>query len=159
MSKTNTAKSYAEQGLEEVQQETVAAEGVVESSNLTSTDSEDYQQVGGFEPVAFFYRTSAPKKTPKSPYKILEKDQTILGTYERSFESGKFKNNTYIIRLNDNTLVGLPGTGSLTKAMNKLGTGSKVKITYNGMEAIKGGEWAGQDAHSFTVFGNKLKQA
>lgn len=155
----NKRKSYAEEGLEAVQQETGTAEALINTSSPTGygEGEEELRQVGGVEPVAYFFRTSAPKKPTKSPFKIIEKGQTIEGTYERSFISGKFKNPTFIVRLNDGTLVGLPGAGSLTKGMNKLAEGSKVKITYNGMETIKGGEWAGNDAHSFIVFGNKLK--
>lgn len=153
---TKATKSYAEEGLEAVQQETEAAEQAVSTFDGTEAN-EELKQVGGLERVAFFYRTSAPKKPSKSPYKILEKGTTITGTYERSFNSGKFKNNTYIIRQDDGQLVGLPGAGSLERAMSKLAEGSKVKITYTGMEAIKNGEWAGNDAHVFIVFGNKLK--
>jgi len=158
MSKTTNKKSYAEEGLEEVINESTAAEAAL---NATATNDDDndgnFVQVSGLEPVAYFYRTSAPKKPTKSAYKILEKGQTIQGTYERSFISGKFKNATYLIRLADGTLVGLPSAGSLTKAMARLAEGSKVKITYDGMQTIKGGEWEGQDAHVFTVFGNKPK--
>jgi len=154
--KTNTNKSFAEAGLEEVNNEAITAEAAINVSDASNGDDE-FVQVGGLEPVAYFYRTSAPKKPTKSPFKVIEKGQTIIGTYERSFVSGKFKNNTYLVRLEDGTLVGLPGAGSLTKAMGKLAEGSKVKITYDGMQTIKGGEWEGQDAHSFTVFGSKLK--
>lgn len=160
VSNANTqARSFAEEGLEEIQQETAAAEAAVpEAANATAGgEEEDLVQVGGLEPIAFFYRTTAPKKTPKQPFKILEKGQVIAGTYERHFVTGKFKNPTYVIRLTDGTLVGLPGAGGLNRAMKKLAEGSKVKITYEGMSTIKGGEWEGNDAHNFTVFGNKLK--
>lgn len=156
MPKTNT-KSYAEQGLEEITNETATAEAAIKTT--TDTSDGEYFQVGGLEPVKFYYRTSAPKKPTNSPFKILEKGQTITGTYDRSFTAGKFKNATYLVRLENGDLVGLPGAGSLTKAMGKLAEGSKVKITYQGTQEIKGGEWKGQDAHVFTVFGSKLKQA
>lgn len=159
MSNRTNTKSYAEEGLEEMLKDTSQAEANLESAT-TGLSTAELQQVGGLEPISFFYRTSAPKKPTSSPYKVLEKGQVITGTYEKSFNSGKFKTNTYIIRDdNDGKLVGLPGTGSLSKAMDKLAEGSKVKITYKGMETIKGGEWAGQDAHVFLVFGNKFKQA
>lgn len=155
MAKNNT-RSYAEEGLEEVSNENAAAEAALVSTD-TSIDGE-FVQVGGLEPVKYFYRTSAPKKPTKSPFKIIEKGQTITGKYERSFISGKFKNATYLVRLDNGDLIGLPGAGSLSKAMAKLAEGSKVKVTYQGMEAIKSGEWEGTDAHVFTVFGSKLKQ-
>jgi hypothetical protein len=150
-------KSYAEQGLEDVQSEAAMIE--VPADAAAANDDGEFQQVGGLEPVAYFYRFTAPKKTPKNPFKILEPGQTIVGVYERFFTSGKFENNTYLIRLPSGELVGIPGAGSLAKAMNKLAFGSKVKITYRGMSEIKGGEWAGTNAHNFTVLGNKLKAA
>ena len=161
MSKTNTNKTFAEQGLEEVQAIATTPEEYINTSSPTGYGEEDepMTQVGGLEPVAFFYRTSAPKKPTKSPYKVLEVGQTILGRYERSFISGKFKNPTYLVRNEEGQLIGLPGAGSLHKAMAKLAEGSKVKITYNGMQPIKGGEWEGTEAHLFTVFGSKLKNS
>lgn len=154
----NNNKSYAEQGLEEVQEASNQAEQYVNASDTGNGGSEEFVQVGGLEPVAYFYRTSAPKKPTNSPFKILEKGQTIIGKYERSFVSGKFSNPTFLIRLDSTKeLVGLPGAGSLTKAMYKLAEGSKVKITYQGMAPIKGGEWEGTDAHSFIVMGTILK--
>jgi hypothetical protein len=149
-------RSYAEEGLEEINETNGAAEANISSTATGGTDDE-FQQVGGLEPVSYFYRTSAPKTKPKHPYKILEKGQTITGVYERNFITGKFKNPTYLIRLTDGTLIGLPGAGSLKRAMDKLSEGSKVKIQYDGMATIKGGEWAGNNAHNFTVFGSKLK--
>ena len=159
MSNTKTKRTFAEEGLEAVQEESVAAEETLTAVSGDDTGEEEFVQVGGLEPVTFFYRTSAPKagKTPKQPFKILEKGQTIIGVYERSFIAGKFKNPTFLIRLNTGELVGLPGAGKLTKAMDKLQEGSKVKITYGGMEVIKGGEWEGSDSHVYTVFGSKLK--
>lgn len=153
---SKTIKSYAEQGLEDVTNEAQTAEASL-AYTAPGTEDGDFVQVGGLEPVKYFYRTSAPKKPTKSPFKVIEKGETITGTYERSFNSGKFKNATYLVRLENGDLVGLPGAGSLTKAMGKLAEGSKVKITYNGMQAIKGGEWEGTDAHIFTVLGNKLR--
>lgn len=160
MSKTST-KSFAEEGLELVQSDSAQAEATIPVSSGTAEGvddgEEEMQQVGGLEPVSFFYRTKAPKNTSKHPFKILEKGESIRGRYERQFTTGKYKNPTYVIRLEDGKLVGLPGTGSLNRAMGKLAEGSKVIINYDGMSTIKGGEWAGSDAHNFTVFGNKLK--
>lgn len=153
----NTAKSFAEEGLEDVQEESVAAEASLKP--VEDTADGELVEVGGYEPVEFFYRFSAPKKAGGAPYKILEKGQTITGKYDRSFTTdGKFgKKSTYLIRIDTGKLVGLPGVGSLAKKMESLAEGSLVKITYNGMEAIKGGQWAGEEAHTFTVLGNKFK--
>lgn len=158
MNKGNT-KSFAEQGLEEVQAGAAEAEQFVDASDASGDNNseDDFQQVGGLEPVAFYYRTSAPKKGNKSPFKIIEAGQTITGTYEKSFTGGKFDNTTFLIRTEAGELAGLPSCSSITRAFDKLVQGSKVKVTYNGMQTIKGGQWEGQDAHDYTVFGNKLK--
>ena len=157
MSKNNT-KSFAEEGLEAVLEETPQAEAAVET--LQPAEGEDeLKQVGGLEPVAYFLRTSAPKKLQKSPFKILQTGETILGTYERSFIAGKSQKPSYVVRIASGELIGLPSAGSLDKAMAKLAEGSKVKITYDGMRAIQSGQWKGTDAHVFTVFGSKLKQS
>src|ERR1700722_12189544 len=157
MTKANNKKSFAEEGLEAVEQETSAAELAVENTlTAVPSDGEDeLVQVGGLEPVEFFYRTSAPKKPQKSPFKVIEKGEVITGTYERSFISGKLQKQTYLVRTANGKLIGLPSAGSLDKAMAKLAEGSKVKITYDGMRPITGGQWEGTDAHIFTVFGNK----
>lgn len=156
MSKTNT-KTFAEAGLEEVNELAAAAEADLKVVDTTTDDEDEFQQVGGLEPVAAFFRLNAPKKQPKHPYKIFEKGQTITGTYERSFEAGKFKNKTYLVRFDDGKLYGMPSCTAITRAFEKLQETSKVKVTYVGMETIKGGEWAGNDAHTFIVLGNKLK--
>ena len=147
-------KSYAEAGLEDVQAE--AANIPVDATEPVEQE-EDFQQVGGLEPIAFYYRLSAPKKQPKQPYKILEPGQTITGTYERSFTTGKFNNPTYVIRGEDGQLFALGSTGGLKRAFDKLAEGSKVKVTYQGMGTIKNGQWAGNESHNFIVFGSRLK--
>lgn len=155
--KNNTAKSYAEEGLEDVSSELAQAEANIGEASAAPTESDEFVQVGGNEPIAYYLRTSAPKKALKNPYKVIAKGETFTGTYVRSFTGGKFNNTTYLIRNDKGELVGLPSSGSLSKGMSKLAEGSKVKITYNGMQPIKGGQWEGTDAHLFTVFGNKLK--
>lgn len=156
MSKTGTKQTFAEQGLEDIQADASAAEAFVNVASSNDDDGE-FQQVGGLEPVAYFLRMNAPKKPTKSEYKIIAKDETITGTYERSFKGGKFNNTTFLVRLGTGELIGLPSCTAIASAMNKLAVGSKVKITYKGMETIKGGEWEGNDAHAFLVLGNKLK--
>lgn len=153
-----TTTFYAEEGLEAINNHLAEAEAAIAANSPATDVSEDeLQQVGGLEPMAYFYRFTAPKQPTKTAYRIFEKGQTVEGTFERMFTGGKFNNNTYVIRNSEGQLVGLPGVGSLKRAMDKLAEGSKVKITYNGMSEIKGGQWAGSDAHNFTVFGNKLK--
>lgn len=152
----NTAKSYAEEGLEAVTEDTAAAEANV-SSNAIETG--EMVEIGGLEPLAYFYRFNAPKNGSKSPFKIIEKGTVIEGTYERSFiTKGKYgEKTTYVVKLNDGKLVGLPSAGKLEKQFAKLAEGSKVKVIYDGMDVIKGGQWAGSDSHVFRTFGNKLK--
>lgn len=155
----NKNTSYAEEGLEAVNADAAAAEAAIApaQADAAAEDNGELQQVNGLEPIAFYYRTSAPKKPTKAPFKILEKGSTIEGVYEKAFVSGKFKNPTYIIRNTEGVRVGISGAGSLRRAMDKLAEGSKVKITYGGMSTIKNGEWAGSDAHNFLVFGSKFK--
>jgi hypothetical protein len=168
----NTAKSFAEEGLEETQKEAAEVEATMTNLTALSTDTveeeDELVQIGGLEPIALFFRTKAPKKATTAPFKVLEKGDTISGTYERSFIAGKFNNPTHLIRMAKDAapvagtevagkLVGIAGTGSLNRAIDKLLAGSKVKIVYEGMSTIKNGKWEGQDAHNFTAFGNKLK--
>src|SRR6185312_7399150 len=164
MAKTSTTtKSYAEEGLEDIQQYSAEAEENVGSTETAPTNEDEFFQVGGVEPVEFFYRLNAPKKPTTSPWKILEKGKTITGTYERSFvnKASKFNKGgsriTYLVRGEDGKLFGLPNAGSLDKGMAQLAEGSKVKITYQGMAPMKAGEFAGTDAHTFIVLGNKRK--
>lgn len=158
-------KSYAEQALEAVQTEQSAAEAAVEENYaLVSTDTSDedeFVQVGGLEPAAFYYRFSPPKpgKEPKQPWKLFEPGQTIQGTYVRGHIGGKFNQLTAYVRLEANgPLIGLPSSGAITKAFSQLEEGCKFKFTYHGMAEIKGGQWAGSDAHTVTVLGTKVKQ-
>lgn len=159
MTKANTSrKSFAEEGLEEVGSVTAEAEAnVAAGTNDTGTEDE-LVAVGGNEPVAFYYHYKAPKKTPKNPFKIIEAGTTITGIYLRSFISGKFKNPTYLFRTEEG-IVGLPGCGYLNKSnrMPSIAKGSRVKITYNGMKVIEGGEWEGSDSHTFSILAAKAK--
>ena len=157
--KSNAAKSFAAEGLEAVQNEIAQAEAELQAVAEGVEPEGELVEVGGLEPVSFFYRYSAPKpgKTPKQAWKILEPNTTIEGVYERSFTTGKYKNPTFLIRTNAGELVGLPGAGTLNKRMEKLAEGSKVRITYTGMKTIEKGEWAGNDSHQFNVLGNKFR--
>ena len=150
----NTAKSYAEEGLEAVTEETATAE-----ANVATNDSDELVEVGGLEPVAYFLRFNPPKGKVKSPFKIIAKGDIIEGTYERSFVTkGKYgEKTTYLVRIANGTLIGLPTAGKLDKGMQKLAEGSRLKIHYDGMAEIKNGQWAGSDSHVFRVFGNKRR--
>lgn len=158
--KNNTARSFAEEGLEAVNEEAPAAEAALPASGtpVGADEEEELVQVGGLEPVEFFYRFNAPKKTPKNPYKVLTTGETIEGTFVRTFVSGKFKNGTHLIRLKETgKLVGFPGSGSIDKAMSKVAEGARIKIRYDGMSEIKQGQWKGSNAHNATVLASKLK--
>lgn len=160
--KTTTAPSFAEEGLEDIQSFAEEAEQYVPIDSNADTGSEDeFVQVGGNEPISFFFRFTAPKKPTKSEFKILEKGTTLEGVYERSFTGGKFNNTTYIVRLSSGEhtgkLVGLPSAGQLSKAMAKVAEGSDVRITYTGVSEIKNGKWAGSDSHTFVTLARKRK--
>ena len=156
----NKGKSFAEEGLEDVLAEASQAEASIPAGEQAAQGADDgegeLQQVSGREPIALYYRTSVPKKAPKTPYKVLAKGDTLLGRYEKKFVNEKYGQTTYIIRT-ENGLVGINAPSSLKRGMEKLAEGSKVKIIYEGMGTMKSGAFAGRDAHNFTVFGNKFK--
>src|ERR1700731_5031884 len=108
--KGNAAKTYAEAGLEETNQYSAEAEASIAPANgNTNQEQGEFVQVAGTEPVAYYFRHTAPKKTPKNPFKILEKGQTLQGVYVRSYSTGKFNNPTHLVRLSTGELVGVPG--------------------------------------------------
>ena len=72
----------------------------------------------------------------------------FTGTTPNNFDESK---NDYKVQLDDGTVAILNSTGSLRNQLEKVATGSYVRINYNGMEAIKTGKMAGKPAHSFLV--------
>jgi hypothetical protein len=160
------AKSFAEEGLEQITEDTAQAESMVPvNAAPVAEDDGELVQIGGLEPVAYFCQFKPPKpgKTPKQPIRVLVKGDVIEGRLERSFITGKFKNPTYLIRLTTGELVGFPSVGgkdsprSFRSLMDKVAEGSKVKIIYEGMSPMKSGQYEGNDAHNITLFASKLK--
>lgn len=70
------------------------------------------------------------------------------GTVPNNFDSAK---NDFKVRLEDGTLAILNSSGSLANQLNKVATGSYVRINYNGMQPMKSGKMAGKLAHAFIV--------
>lgn len=70
------------------------------------------------------------------------------GTTPNNFDDSK---NDYKVKLGDGKLAILNSTGSLRNQLEKVATGSYVRVSYKGMEAIKKGKMAGKSAHSFLV--------
>jgi hypothetical protein len=54
-------------------------------------------------------------------------------------------------RLKKGTRLTLNSAGQLDKGMEQIETGSLVQITYNGAQAMKGGSYKGQMAHTMEV--------
>ena|ERR1700677_1078293 len=130
-------KSYAEEGLESIQ------------ANATA----DWKKVGGsgeLEPIALYYRTSAPKKPGSTAIKVLSKGDTIIGTYEGSFtaENSKYKTPTHKVRV-DGKLHAFGGSTLLNNGFKEATIGKGVKIVYGGTAPNKRG---GNDTQLFSVF-------
>jgi hypothetical protein len=159
MSKANTArKSYAEQGLEDIQTD------MIDTATLQNPEEpeDEMVNVGGLEPIAGYYQIKAPTKEGKTPVHLFKEEGVINGTYERVWEKDakskdgrKFKAYTYIVRFaSDGQLYGLSGPG-LSKGFQALEPGpkSKVQVTYKGTNEGKDGV----TYHNFIIRGNKLK--
>lgn len=169
MSKTAVkTKTFAEEGLEEIQSEATAIEAnlpevtVVEEDEFA--DESTLSQVGENFPVEVFYHFKTPKKAPKSAFYVMQAGDVVVGKYLRSFISGKFKNPTFVIKLKDTgMIIGYPSAGKLesknsfTSRMSRVVEGATVKIIYKGMSEIKGGEWKGNEAHNIILFASAQK--
>lgn len=124
--------------------------------DLSNTPTRELKQVGGSLPnINTYYQYSAPKPTAPPSAKQLEKGVAIVGTYEGSFATKKF--GTTFHKVNTaNGLVAIQGSGQLNNLMKKVAQGAEVKITYQGSEVIKKGNFAGKSAHSFQVAASDL---
>ena len=157
--KTNTARSYAEEGLEDIQNVLPQAEELVQVSGGLEAE-EEMQVVGGLEPITAFYQLKTPTKPGKTPVVIFEKGKTLKGTYERKLEreartrdGRKFTSTTYLIRHDsDGKLYGYSGPG-LRRGLEALDFGSKVHTTYLGSQEGRDGNFY----ENFLILGNKKK--
>jgi hypothetical protein len=70
------------------------------------------------------------------------------GTVPNNFDETK---SDYKVRLEDGTLAVLNHSGSLANQLNRVGTGTYVRISYNGKQPMKSGKMAGKLAHAFIV--------
>lgn len=174
-SKTTTVtKTFAEEGLEEIQENSNEAE-----TNLTDVIAQvgegEWEDLSALEPVAFYYRTTTPRKVTSSskPFKILESGQSFTGVYTHKHVGGKYNSPTYFIRLtegdNVGKLVGISGyykggdptkpSGSLAKQMEKREAGTvEVNVLFSGMREMKGGDFEGTEAATFIVRSRPLKK-
>lgn len=123
---------------------------------LTEISDADLKPVGNgnLEPISKYYSFN-PKEGSVSLK--LEKNQIIYGTYEGSFTSKTYNTMTHKVRTEDGLLVGVPGSGQLNGLLAKVAEGARVKITYRGKETIKGGAFAGKQAHAFLVAASQMK--
>lgn len=164
--KSNAAKkTFAEEGLEEVNETLAQAEAAI-TDNIEDDKNFDFdslEQAGGMEPVAFYYRFSPPKPNSKSKsaFEILAPGDVIKGRYVKGFTNGKKNANgedqiTHLVRLIDGRLAGLPSSGGLSKDLSGVLPG-RIKIEYKGMSPAKGGKWKGTDCHNFLVFPENRK--
>lgn len=70
------------------------------------------------------------------------------GTTPNNFDDAK---NDFKVLAEDGTLLILNSTGSLANQLAAVEEGSYVRISYQGMQAMKKGRMAGKQAHSFIV--------
>lgn len=153
-------RSFAQEGLDGVNEELEQAEATVEANAFTEPD--EWQEVSEFDPLDFFYRFNPPKPgkpAPKQPYQILSPGTVIKGTYERSFTAGKHNNPTHIVLTAEGKRVGIPGATRFNTRMAKVTEGTPIKITYGGMKTIAKGAHKGTDAHEFLVQTPKVQKA
>lgn len=163
-------RSYAEEGLEDLQAES-------NDNNLNvapaASGEEEWVQTGGLKKIDRFYRFTEPKRNAKGQKVdkkgnvlanqgndvVMQEGDELIGTYESSFISGTYKKPTFLIREANGTLSGIGGAGALEKEMLKHTYGTRVKIVYNGKAVIKDGPFKGNEAHTFLVFASRPKSA
>src|SRR5271165_5783461 len=169
MAANKTKRSYAEEGLEEIQQE--VSELQVVSNDNDGEEENKMVNVGGLEPLAGYYQVRDPKPGYEGlPILKFKEGETLKGTYEKQWarasntrEGRKFTSYTYIVRLSDGKLYGLsgPGLGSINPDKGNRGfqalepgPNSKVHITYKGQQEGKDGN----TYHNFIILGNRVKK-
>jgi hypothetical protein len=167
MSKTSTkTKSYAEEGLEDIQQYTTEAEeNLTDVTANTGSGDDEMRVVSGIEPIAGYYQLKTPKKAGKTPVHIFQKGQTMKGTFEKTLErevsfkeastgrTKKFISKTYLVRHDDDGKLYGYSCGGLGNGFEKLEQTSKVHVTYNGQQEGKDGNLY----ENFIILGNKRK--
>ena len=105
---------------------------------------------GAGEEIVAFYRFTEPSQpVPKAA--VLAKGQSIEGTYQGFYVNKKFGNNVHKVKTAAG-LVALPNATQLNNALKGVTEGTKLVIIYNGKNAIKTGQFAGKQSHSFDVY-------
>ncbi len=171
MGKQATAtKSFAEQGLEDVQGEVNNTSVISSIPKEVETEEEYLHNVGGLEPVEAFYQTKPPKNPGKTPILLFQEDEVMNGIFERIWEKEmktaegrRFTSYTYLVRLNkDKKLYGFSGPGLGRIDAKRGNTGfqalepghdSKVQVIYTGSNVGKDGN----TYENFIIRGSKPK--
>lgn len=126
--------------------------------NVTAEEMVPVTKGGGNLSITTFYRTTAPRDGVLKPGSaMLTEGQQIEGTYKGSFTTKNYGTKIHKIQTDANTAVGLPGSGQLNAALEKVEEGAKVVIQYNGKSPMKTGKFAGTEAHNYSVMASRLK--
>lgn len=159
----NKQNTFAEEGLQEIEQETAATVAVTAGAAATEGVDDEQMTEVGFEPIKIWFRFKEGEK-PQPSDRILTEGMVLLGVYEGSFKGGKFERMTHKIRLtapgtaDDKALAGLPSSGQLDKLFEQSETGAKVKVIYRGQSPIKKGKFKDSLAHNFSLATSRPKK-
>lgn len=171
MFKVTHIKTFAEEGLEDVQKELPEIEDTTVAAPAAATDEwneDNLQAVSGGEQIAAYYQLKTPTKVGKTAVLIFQKGVSIKGTYLRTIsreaksrDGRRFTSYTFLVKSKeDNKVYGLsgPGLGGTMKdgsfrGFNKLENGSRVSVTYQGQREGKDGVMY----ENFVILGDKLK--
>ncbi len=132
---------------------------------LNGIDANDLKPAGGgnfdSKPIVKFYQFNAlsDKAGQRSAQMVVGTE--VVGKFSHSYtksrditlKTGKSKTITetkYIINTNEGA-VAIPATAQLNALMKDRKAGEDIKIVYKGMEVIKSGPRAGNEAHGFYV--------
>ena len=165
MAKNNNAKSFAEEGLEEVLQEAEAVEASLPdvAAPIQSIEEQDagLEMASGVEPIVGYYQLKTPTKPGKKPVKIFQAGEVLKGSFIRTLErqaktkDGRrsFTSYTYLVRLDTDGKVWGLGCAGLKRGFDKIENG-RVHIRYDGLSKPNK---EGQVYENFTILG-KLKK-
>ena len=95
---------------------------------------------GQMEPINWYYQFEAPEK-PHPKVKVLGKNETIKGTYERTFsqKKGRVTFKSHLIKTENEGKITIKGCTVLDRLEN-LSQGTYVEITYLGQGIAKDGD-------------------
>jgi hypothetical protein len=153
MPKSVKAKSFAEEGLEEIMNENV--ETTPPSANIQ--DEGEWEQVGGLEPIMAYYQdrpyTGANKdRNIVQFFKGLSVTGTLENTIERKMqtkEGRSFSAFSYLVRSEDTGKLVSLSSFSLDKVIKDLKQGDRAAITCTGYNTS---QKTGKEYPNFLVF-------